>query len=71
MKITDISIDGMPNEPERKEGRVVAEITVDEGAYARRFRLGICLGLMLTEIHLDRYDEPTGCYPRRMFHVSR
>ncbi|KZP21616.1 hypothetical protein FIBSPDRAFT_788193 [Athelia psychrophila] len=30
VKITEISVSGMPNEPEKKEARVVAEIIVDE-----------------------------------------
>lgn len=33
VKLTDISISHMPNEPGRAEGKVVAEITVSQGAY--------------------------------------
>jgi acyl-coenzyme A thioesterase 13 len=32
VKLTDISVNQMPNEPERLEGRVDAEITITEGA---------------------------------------
>lgn len=34
VKLTEISVNGMAHEPERKETRVVAEITLEEGAYA-------------------------------------
>lgn len=34
VKITDVSVNAMPNEPERREGRVVAELTVDEGEHS-------------------------------------
>lgn len=32
VKLTEVSVNRMPNEEERKEGKVVAEIIVEEGA---------------------------------------
>ena len=35
VKLTEISLSSMPNEPEKREGKVVAEITVEEGECRR------------------------------------
>lgn len=34
VKLTEISVNGMVYEPERKETRVIAEVILEEGAYA-------------------------------------
>ncbi|KZP03926.1 hypothetical protein FIBSPDRAFT_768204, partial [Athelia psychrophila] len=53
VKLTKVSVNDMPNEPERKEGQVVAEITLEESVYTspdKRFRLGFLSTLPITTV---------------------